>query len=285
MIRRLRAPTALTILALIPLAALPAGTLAQDPLPQPLPATGEDVAAGDYFSEAIGPTIELRLGEGWRVGPGGEGPIVTLERTDVPGSVLSITRFDGDTFVDSCDTTSLTTTEATVERLVEIIAGNPFLAAAPARPTTVDGHEGLLLDVATPPVQECAVGFLLLFAVPDVDGGEFVQVPGQQSRFILLDVAGDVVVIAIETFPGVPFGSLLDVSTELVASMRITPIGVAPRGDDAGPTDGSPSPEANGSTPAPAATTATASPGAEPDATAVPDRTPTPMATEPPGEG
>ena len=45
----------------------------------------------------------------------------------------------------------------------------------------------------------------------------------QQSRFLILDVEGDVIVIAIESFPGVPFGGFLEAATELVETIRITP--------------------------------------------------------------
>ena len=46
-----------------------------------------------------------------------------------------------------------------------------------------------------------------------MEDGEFVQVGGQQSRFVIIDVEGDVIVIAIESFPGVPFGGLLEKSS------------------------------------------------------------------------
>ena len=54
-------------------------------------------------------------------------------------------------------------------------------------------------------------------------GGEFVQVADQQSRFVILDVGGDTIVIAIETFPGVPFGGLLEASMDRLGAMRIEP--------------------------------------------------------------
>ncbi len=157
------------------------------------------------------------------MGPTASGPIFTLERHDQPGTVLSITRFDGDAFLDSCDPTSLSRVEPTVPRLVEIIAGNPYLNPGPPAIIEVDGYQGLRLDVATPAYTECSLPDLLIWALPIAEGGEFVQVADQQSRFIVLDVDGAVIVIAIESFPGVPFGGLLDASMELVDSMRIEP--------------------------------------------------------------
>ena len=65
--------------------------------------------------------------------------------------------------------------------------------------------------------------YVLIWAIPIGEGGEFVQVANQQSRFLLLDVEGDVIVIAVETFPGVPFGGFLDAASELIESVRITP--------------------------------------------------------------
>jgi hypothetical protein len=202
---------------------LPGAILAQDAAAEPLPAQGTTLAPGRYVSDAVGPTIDFRVAEGWRAGPAGQGPIFTLERSDPPGTVVSVTRFDGEAFLDSCDPSSMTTVSPSVGRLAEIISGNPYLSPAPAKPIEVDGHRGLQVDVGVPAYTECQLPFLLIWAVPIGSGGEFVQVANQQSRFVLLDVAGDVIVIAIESFPGVPYGSLLEASMELIGSMRIEP--------------------------------------------------------------
>ena len=157
------------------------------------------------------------------MGPSGDGPIFTLERADQPGTVLSVTRFDGDVFLDSCDPSSLTSVEATVPRLLEVIGGNPYLNPGPPAPLEVDGFGGLWMDAATPAYDECDLPWLLIWALPMAEGGEFVQVADQQSRFLALDVDGDVIVIAVESFPGVPFGGLLEASLDVVDSMRIEP--------------------------------------------------------------
>lgn len=219
------------------------GTVAaQDAAAERLPEPGTPLQPGRYVSDAVGPTIEFRVDEGWLVGPGSDGPIFTLERTDPPGSVVSFTRFDGETFLDSCDASSMATVEPSVGRLAEIIAGNPFLNAGPPAAVEVDGRAGLALDVGVPEYTECRLPFLLIWAVPIGSGGEFVQVANQQSRFILLDVEGEVIVIAIESFPGVPFGGLLQRSLEVVESMRIAP--ADPAVPDVTPSTGpTPSPE------------------------------------------
>ena len=64
---------------------------------------------------------------------------------------------------------------------------------------------------------------LLIWALPVGEGSEFVQMPDQQSRFVAVDVDGDVVVVAIESLPGVPFGELLEASLELVDTMTFEP--------------------------------------------------------------
>jgi hypothetical protein len=202
---------------------MPGSALAQDAAADPLPQPGTALEPGRYFSSAVGPSIDFRVDEGWLVGPAPAGPIFTLERVDQPGNILTVTRFDGETFLDSCDPTSLTLVESTVQRLVEIIGGNPFLIPGPPGVTDVDGHLGLSLDIGVPAYTECRLPFLLLWALPIGEGGEFVQVADQQSRFIVVDVDGDVIVIAIESFPGVPFGGLLEASMDLVESMRIEP--------------------------------------------------------------
>ena len=203
---------------------------------RPKPAAGTLLEPGRYFSDAVGPALDFRVDDGWVVGAVPEGPIFVLERTDQPGTVLTVTRFDGAVFVESCDSTSLTNVETTVPRLIEIIAGNPYLNPAPPEVTEVDSYLGLSLDVATPQFEDCALPYLLLWALP-MEDGPFVQVGGQQSRFVALDVDGDVLVIAIESFPGVPFGSLLDHAMDIVDSMRIEP------GDDV-LLDASPAPSA-----------------------------------------
>jgi hypothetical protein len=202
---------------------MPGSVLAQDAAADPLPQPGTALEPGRYVSSTVGPTIDFRVDEGWLVGPAPAGPIFTLERVDQPGNVLTVTRFDGETFLDSCDPTSLTVVESTVQRLVEIIGGNPFLIPGPPGVIDVDGRLGLSLDIGVPAYTECRLPFLLLWALPIGDGGEFVQVADQQSRFIVVDVEGDVIVIAIESFPGVPFGGLLEASLDLVDSMRIEP--------------------------------------------------------------
>ncbi len=219
--------------------------IAQEAAAEPLPGPGTELAAGRYVSSAVGPRIEFRVDAGWLVGPTGDGPIFTLERADQPGTVLSVTRFDGDVFLDSCDPSSLTEVEATVPRLMEVIGGNPYLNPGPPAAADVDGFLGLWMDVATPAYEECDLPFLLIWALPIAEGGEFVQVADQQSRFISLDVDGDVIVIAIESFPGVPFGGLLEASLALVDSMRIQPGAYLPPAPSASPSarpSASPSP-------------------------------------------
>ncbi len=204
---------------------VPGAAAAQDAAPDPLPEPGTILVPGRYVTRAVGPVIDFRVDEGWIVGPTGNGPIFTLEYLESPGTVLSVTRFDGETFLDSCDPTSMSTVEATVPRLAEIIAGNPFLNAGPPDVLEIDGHGGLWFDVGVPryDASECSLPYLLLWAIPVGEGGEFVQVADQQSRFLILDIGGDVIIIAIESFPGVPFGGLLEASMELAETMNIAP--------------------------------------------------------------
>jgi hypothetical protein len=247
--RHLRGLGALALAAAV--AAIPVTSAAQETGAEPLPEPGTELRSGRYVSSVVGPRVDLRVGEGWIVGPSGDGPIFTLELRDEPGTVLSVTRFDGDVFLDSCDPSSMTTVEASVPRLLEVIAGNPYLNASAPRQVEVDGYQGVSLDVATPAYQECGLPWLLIWALPIGEGGEFVQVADQQSRFIILDVEGDVVVVAIESFPGVPFGGLLETSLDVVESMRIEPGAYEPPAGPAAtaapPTaDASPSPAATG---------------------------------------
>ncbi len=202
---------------------LPLGASAQDTRADALPETGTTLEQGRYVSDFVGPSIEFEAGEEWLVGPSGNGPIFTLEYTGAPGSVLSFTRFDGETFLDSCDPSSMTIVEPSVARLAEIVAGNPYLNSGAPSPVEVDGFRGLSLDIGVPAYAECALPYVLVWAIPVGEGGEFVQMANQQSRFLILDVDGDVIVVAIESFPGVPFGGFLDAATALIETIRITP--------------------------------------------------------------
>ncbi len=202
---------------------LPAGAAAQDTLADELPEPGTVLEAGRYVSDFVGPSIEFQADETWLVGPSGNGPIFTLEYVAAPGSVLSFTRFDGETFLDSCDPTSMTLVQPSVPRLAEILAGNPFLNPGAPRVVEVGGYSGLQLDIGVPTYAECGLPYVLIWAIPVGEGGEFVQMANQQSRFVILDVEGSVIVAAIESFPGVPFGGFLDAAGELLESVRITP--------------------------------------------------------------
>lgn len=267
----------LITLALAGLLLLPALAMAQDSGTDALPDGGELLAPGRYADTSVGPTIEFRVSDGWRVGDRVDGPLFSLELVDVPGSVLSITRYDGDVFVDSCDPTSLTSVDASVRRLAEVIGANPLLNVAPPATTEVDGRPGVQLDVAVPALRtECRARFPLLWAVPDLENGQFIQVPEQQSRFILLDVDGAVIVIAIETFPGVPFGPMLDASMALVDSIRFS----------AGAPDATlqPTTTAEPAETASPSQTESPEPTPEPSASSPPVRTPTPIATDAPDD-
>jgi len=227
--------------------------LGQGAEPEPLPQPGTVLEAGRYSSSVVGPTIEFRADESWLAGPAPDGPIFMLARRDEPGTYLSVTRFDGDAYLDSCDPSSLTSVEATVPRLAEIIAGNPYLNPGPVSSVEVDGFTGLQLDVATPFYSECDQE-LLVWALPMAKDPQFMQVADQQSRFVILDVAGDVIVIAIESFPGVPFGGLLEASMDLLDSMRIEPGEYVPAEptEEATTPGASDTPAAAGSSPSPA---------------------------------
>ncbi|MFO7532052.1 MAG: hypothetical protein R6W93_06290 [Candidatus Limnocylindrales bacterium] len=83
-------------IAIVAALLLPEAILAQDTEPEPLPERGTTLAPGRYVSDAVGPSIDFRVAEGWLAGPSTEGPIFPLERSDPPGAVVSVSRFDGE---------------------------------------------------------------------------------------------------------------------------------------------------------------------------------------------
>jgi hypothetical protein len=190
------------------------------PAPSPESTAPASSPIGVRTSDALGPSLTLELGPGWVERPAIEGPILTFEHTAFPGGVLTITRFDGDAYADSCDPTSLTSVEPSSARIIEVIAGNPWLEAEAPEPVEVGGLQGRSIDVVAPLFgpTECAIPLLLLWAVP-MEDGEFVQIGGQSSRFIAVDVGSDTVVIAIETLPGLAFEPFATEAMDVVASM------------------------------------------------------------------
>ena len=189
------------------------------------PAPGAiELEPGRHSWTELGIGVSLDFGEGWSVAAPLDGPIVTFEREDMPGGVITLTRFDGDTYADSCDASSLTWVEPSAERLIEIIGGNPFLAADTPEPIELGGSTGRSIDVSTPPwtPDECRLALLLIWAIPMKDG-EFVQIPGQAARFIALEVGTDTLVIAIETLPGMAFEPFALEAMELVRSIAFEP--------------------------------------------------------------
>jgi hypothetical protein len=200
---------------------LGAAALAQDAIPPAAAGSPTVLAPGRQTSDVLGPVVSFTVGEGWWALPVLEGPILTYERVDTPGGVLTLTRFDGAVFTESCDSTSLTMVEPTAARLIEVIAGSPWLEVQAG---VVEGEVGGLaahsLDVVTPQLapDECSLPYLLIWAI-DMEDGQFVQVPGQASRFIGVDVGPDTLVIAIETLPGVPFEAFASEAMRLVSTM------------------------------------------------------------------
>jgi hypothetical protein len=215
------------LLALGTLVIAPAGPAAGQPAARELPDVGGPLEPGRYHTTALGPRLSFEVGDSWRLVTPVAGPIVVLERVDVPDGVLTITRFDGDVFTDPCDPSSLTWVEPSAERLMEIIAGEPRLSAGEPLAVDVGGLPALDLEVSTPPLEDCRLHYLLLWALP-FDGGEFVQVPGQQARIIALDVGPDVLVVAVETLVEEPFGFFASAAMAVVGSLRIDAAGASP---------------------------------------------------------
>jgi hypothetical protein len=195
---------------------------AQSPDPGPSAATSAPI--GERTSDVLGPTISLELGEGWIERDPIDGPILTFERADMPGGVLTITRFDGDAYADSCDPTSLTSVEPSAARIIEVIAGNPWLDTQEPEPVEIGGLPGLSIDLVAPPFEptECSLPLLLLWAIP-MEDGEFVQLGGQASRFLAVDVGPDTIVVAIETLPGIAFEPFAIEAMEVVGTLTFEP--------------------------------------------------------------
>ena len=216
-------------LALVALALAPMGPAAAQPdEARALPAAAGPLEPGRYHTFALGPGLSFEVGDSWRQVTPVAGPIVVLERVDIPGGVLTITRFDGDAFADACDPSSLTWVEPSAERLIDIIAGEPRLSTGEPQVIDVGGLAALSLEVSTPPLEGCALPYLLLWALP-FEGGEFVQVPGQQARFIALDAGPDTLVVAVETLIAEPFGFFDSAAMEVVESLRVEGAGASPR--------------------------------------------------------
>jgi hypothetical protein len=183
---------------------------------------------------------------------------VTLHRTDAPGGIVSLTRFDGSVFADPCDDVSQASIDAGPEALIGLLADDPYLTAGEPIQVPVAGLEATQLDVAALVADGCPLDFYLLWAIADIEGGgEFVLAPAEQARFIVMDAGGTTLVVAIEAFPGVVYPDFLDEAMALVETLTVE----LPRG-------GSPSPKPGG----------TASPEPVGSASPEPGRSPAPDA-------
>ena len=122
---------AATVLLVVPTAAQDASpSVAPDGSAAPV--APRPLEPGRHSWSDLGVELSLEVDAGWTMAPPLDGPLIVLEREDMPGGVLSLTRFDGDAFADPCDPTSLTWVEPSAQRLIEIIGWLIVTTAAAA---------------------------------------------------------------------------------------------------------------------------------------------------------
>jgi hypothetical protein len=113
----------------------------------------------------------------------------------------------------------------TVDDLVAALRSNTSYTSSTARPVTIDGFKGQVLDLQLPAQvatcdQEQGSGHYIVFA--GKDGGLYAQGSTNRWRTYILDVEGTRLIIVVLDYAGTPQAEV-DAARAIVESLQITP--------------------------------------------------------------
>ncbi|KGN30094.1 hypothetical protein N802_10000 [Knoellia sinensis KCTC 19936] len=94
---------------------------------------------------------------------------------------------------------------ASVTSLADALARQALTTTTSPQPVSVDGHDGVRLDLVAPAdidFADCAEGYFDVW-VSSLGGGRYLQAPGQRSTLWILDVDDQRVALEVSTTPGV----------------------------------------------------------------------------------
>ena len=109
-----------------------------------------------------------------------------------------------------------------VEDLAEALADQKSTSATDPKPFSLDGHNGLYLELTMPTdveVDRCDEEAFVLWQGSPGDQHHFIQDPGLVERLWILDVDGDRVVLATQAAPGASTDGVEEL-TAMVESVR-----------------------------------------------------------------
>ncbi len=123
---------------------------------------------------------------------------------------------------DPCDAVGKESDGASVADVVAALEARDDLVVSNAVDTTLGGYSGTRVDVEAPAdLGICPDDSVFIFAEPDGSGLP-AQGPSNLLRTWILDVAGQPIIVLIESFPGTPADDLAD-AQQIVDSIVITP--------------------------------------------------------------
>lgn len=207
---------------------------------EPLPEGTGTLEPGTYVTEALGPSLTFTVGDGWSIGGEAvEGVGVDLVPDpytyDGPEgrAMLGITRSDGEVFEDYCVPAdgdyeafneARTNIEPTAQALADHLVANPYLETSEPVPVEVGGYSGLQLDASASIGDECSseIPLTFLWAIPVFDN--WMLPDGDQGRYHLIDVGGEVVAIVLESGADVDLEELAAIAQPVIDSMVLEPM-------------------------------------------------------------
>lgn len=148
-----------------------------------------------YTTEQFSPSLSLRAGEGWPYRHGIATGLYQIWQTD--GTLLSFLNVR-----DVYDPKDPILTQPAPEDLAAWFGEHPHLDAGSPEPVEVGGASGVAFDVTVAPLPEghasgtCDTPCVPLF--PQDDGSAFVFLPANKNRVVVLDLAGETVVVTVE---------------------------------------------------------------------------------------
>jgi hypothetical protein len=216
----------------------PEGSLAPQAAPEPLPAGTGPLEPGTYITEALGPSLTFTVGDGWSIGGEaveGVGVDLVPDPYSYDGpedrAALGITRSDGEVFEGYCVPAGgdyeafnqmRTSIEPTAQALADHLAANPYLETSEPVPVEIGGHSGLQLDATASVGDDCEIPVTFLWAIPVFDN--WVLTDGDQGRYHLIDVDGEVVAFVLEGGADVDMEDLASLARPVIDSMILEPM-------------------------------------------------------------
>ena len=194
---------------------------------------------GTYSSSVLGPEIVITLEDQWVVA---NAPLRNVGFDLAPpsrGQVLIFTGFEGEVFTEPCvaseepvgrfeagrvvtawlaDPANRAPAEESPEAFWEFVMANPYLVVEEPVEVEVGGYRGLEADVVASVPEECLLRQTNLWPVGTV--GPYILRDGVEARYTIVDVDGQLILIAAESAPGADHAALLARAEDVIATIE-----------------------------------------------------------------